>query len=66
MDPYILLVSWMITRYSYMFLIKDKVQALDTFKFFKAEVRLQLNKRIKQVRSDRRGEYYSRYNGSGE
>ncbi|RVW74320.1 Retrovirus-related Pol polyprotein from transposon TNT 1-94 [Vitis vinifera] len=31
-----------------------------------AEVELQLNKRIKSVRSDRGGEYYGRYDGSGE
>jgi hypothetical protein len=36
------------------------------FKSFKAEVDLQLNKRIKQVRSNRGGEYYSRYDGSRE
>ncbi|RVW78738.1 Retrovirus-related Pol polyprotein from transposon TNT 1-94 [Vitis vinifera] len=36
------------------------------FKTFKAEVELQLNKRIKSVRSDRGGEYYGRYDGSGE
>ena len=39
---------------------------MDTFKSFKAEVELQLNKRIKSVRSDRGGEYYGRYDGSGE
>ena len=43
-----------------------KSQSLDVFKTFKAEVELQLNKRIKNVRSDRGGEYYSRYDGSGE
>ncbi|XXG71992.1 hypothetical protein AAC387_Pa07g1189 [Persea americana] len=36
------------------------------FKTFKAEVENQLNKRIKCVRSDRGGEYYGRYDGSGE
>ena len=36
------------------------------FKTFKAEVELQLNKRIKSVGSDRSGEYYGRYDGSGE
>ena len=33
---------------------------------FKAEVELQLNKRIKNVRYDRGGEYYGRYDGLGE
>ena len=36
------------------------------FKTFKVEVENQLNKRIKCVRSDRGGEYYGRYDGSGE
>jgi transposase InsO family protein len=39
---------------------------LDTFKSFKSEIELQLNKRIKSVRSDRGGEYYGRSDGSGE
>jgi hypothetical protein len=42
------------------------MQALDMFKFFKAEVELQLNKKIKEVKSDRGDEYYGRYDGSGE
>ena len=39
---------------------------MDVFKSFKAEVENQLNKRIKKVKSDRGGEYYGRYDGSGE
>ena len=39
---------------------------MDVFKSFKAEVELQLGKKIKVVKSDRGGEYYGRYNGSGE
>ncbi|RVW94715.1 Retrovirus-related Pol polyprotein from transposon TNT 1-94 [Vitis vinifera] len=54
------------SRYGYLFLIHEKSQSLDLFKTFKAEVELQLNKRIKSVRSDRGGEYYGRYDGSGE
>jgi hypothetical protein len=53
-------------RYGYIYLIKENAQALDTFKFFKFEVNLQLNKRIKDVRSDHGGEYYGRSDGSGE
>ena len=47
-------------------MIHDKSQALDVFKSFKAEVELQLGKKIKAVKSDRGGEYYDRYDGSGE
>ncbi|RVW96526.1 Retrovirus-related Pol polyprotein from transposon TNT 1-94 [Vitis vinifera] len=41
-------------------------QSLDVFKNFKAEVENQLSKKIKVVGSDHGGEYYSRYDGSGE
>jgi hypothetical protein len=37
------------SRYGYIYLIKEKAQVLDTFKSFKSEVELQLNKRIKCV-----------------
>ena len=36
------------------------------FKNFKVEVENQLSKKIKVVRFDRGGEYYGRYDGSGE
>jgi Integrase core domain len=54
------------SRYGYIYLIKENAQVLDTFKSFKSEVELQLNKRIKGVRSDHDGEYYGRSDGSGE
>ena len=47
-------------------MIHEKSQSLDFFKSFKAEVELQLGKKIKVVKSDRGGEYYGRYDGSGE
>ena len=43
-----------------------KIPSFGLFKSFKAEVENQLNKRIKKVKSDRGGEYYGRYDGSGE
>ena len=52
------------SRYGYIYLIHEKAQALDVFQNSKARsVENQLNKRIKSVRS---GEYYGRYDGSGE
>ncbi|RDX70151.1 hypothetical protein CR513_50637, partial [Mucuna pruriens] len=51
---------------SYLYLIHEKSQSLDVFKSFKAEVELQLGKKIKAIKSDRGGGYYSRYDGSGE
>ena len=54
------------SRYGYLYLIHEKSESLDMFKVFKTEVENQLNKRIKNVRSDRGGEYYGRNDGSGE
>src|SRR5436190_23196347 len=54
------------SRYGFLYLIEEKSEALDMFKSFKAEVENQLGKKIKVVRSDRGGEYYGRYDGSGE
>ncbi|CAJ2672347.1 unnamed protein product [Trifolium pratense] len=46
------------SRYGYLYLIHEKSQSLDVFKSFKAEVELQLGKKIKAIKSDRGGEYY--------
>jgi len=47
-------------------LIHEKSQSLDVFKTFNTEVELQLGKKVKAVKSDRGGEYYGKYDGSGE
>jgi len=47
------------TRYCYVFLLKTKDEAFECFKTYKAEVENQLEKKIKCVRSDRGGEYFS-------
>ena len=47
------------TRYCYVFLLKTKDEAFECFKTYKAEVENQLEKKIKRVRSDRGGEYFS-------
>jgi len=44
-----------------LYLIDEKSQSLDLFKFFKVEVELQLGNKIKVVKSDCGGEYYGRY-----
>ena len=54
------------SRYGYLYLIHEKSQSLEMFKSFKVEVENQLNKRIKNVIFDRGGEYYGKYDGSGE
>ena len=43
------------SRYGYIYPIKERSEALDKFKIFKAEVENQHEKRIKIVRSDRGG-----------
>jgi len=54
------------SSYGYLYLIHEKSQSLAFFKSFKAEVQLQLEKKIKTVKSDRGSEYYGRYDRSGE
>lgn len=47
------------SKYCYVYLLKSKDEAIEKFILFKNEVELQLNKKIKRVRSDRGGEYVS-------
>jgi transposase InsO family protein len=47
------------TRYCYVFLLKSKDEALNYFKIYKAEAENQLDLKIKRLRSDRGGEYFS-------
>jgi len=53
------------SRYGYLYLIHKKSQSMDVFKIYEVEVENQQNRKIKGVRSDRGGEYYGRYDGSG-
>nr|GEX12834.1 hypothetical protein [Tanacetum cinerariifolium] len=45
--------------YGYVYLLKNKHEVFETFKVFKKKVENQLEKTIKALRSDRRGEYTS-------
>ncbi|GJV30881.1 zinc finger, CCHC-type containing protein [Tanacetum coccineum] len=47
------------SRYGYVYLLKHKQEVFETFKVFQKEVENQLEKTIKSLRSDRRGEYTS-------
>jgi len=47
-------------------LINEKSQSLDVFKTFKVEVELQLGKKLKVVKFGHDGEYYGKYDRSGE
>ncbi|KAL0412036.1 UNVERIFIED_CONTAM: Retrovirus-related Pol polyprotein from transposon TNT 1-94 [Sesamum latifolium] len=50
---------WHSSRYCYVFLMKNKDEALDKFILFKNEVEIQTGKKLKRLRSDRGGEYES-------
>jgi hypothetical protein len=55
------------SRYGYIYLIKERSEALDKFKIFKAEVENQHDKIIKIVWSDcGEGEYYGRHTPYGQ
>jgi hypothetical protein len=48
------------TRFCYVYPLKSKDEALHYFKTYKAEVENQLERKIKQLRSDRGGKYFFR------
>ena len=45
------------TKYCYVYLLKSKDETLEKFIFYKNEVENQLNRKIKELRSDRGDEY---------
>ena len=47
------------SRFTYVYLLKNKDAAFNVFKVYKSEVENQLGKKIKIIRSDRGGEYFS-------
>jgi transposase InsO family protein len=47
------------TRFCYIYLLKSKDEAQHYFRIYKAEVENQLERKIKHVRTDRGGEYFS-------
>jgi transposase InsO family protein len=47
------------TRFCYVFLLNSKDEALHYFKTYKAKVENQLERKIKRLRCDRGGEYFS-------
>ena len=54
------------SRYYYVYLLHEKSQAVDALEIYLNEVERKLNKKVKVVRSDRGGEYYGRYNETGQ
>jgi transposase InsO family protein len=47
------------TRFCYVYLLNSKDEALHYFKTYNTEVENQLERKIKRLRSDRGGEYFS-------
>jgi transposase InsO family protein len=47
------------TRFCYIYLLKSKDEVLHYFKIYKTELENQLERKIKHLRSDRGGEYFS-------
>ena len=56
----------MLIQDMYLYLLRSKDEALDTFKVFKVELENQCGKNIKIVRLDRGGEYYGKYTENGQ
>lgn len=54
------------SRYGYVYLLKEKSEAVNILEVFITEVERQLDKKVKIVRSDRGGEFYGKYNESGQ
>jgi hypothetical protein len=46
------------SRYTYVYLMRNKDESFDMFKKYKTEVENQKDRRIKILRSDRGGEYF--------
>lgn len=54
------------SRYGYLYLMKQKSEALEKFKIFKTEIEKQLGKVIKVVGYDHGGKYYGKYDSTGQ
>ena len=65
-DKYFITFIDDLSRYGYVYLMHEKAQAIDIFEMFITKVERQLDKKIKIVRSDQGGEYYGRYDESGQ
>ena len=48
------------SRYCYLYLLHEKSQTVDILQTFITEVKRQLNRKVKVIRSDRSGKYYGK------
>ena len=54
------------SRYCYVFLLHEKSQSVDAVQVFIAEAERQTKEKVKIIRSDRGGEFYGRYDETGQ
>ena len=54
------------SRYGYVYLLHEKSQSVNALEVFINEVERQLDRKVKIVRSDRGGEYYGKYDETGQ
>ena len=54
------------SRYGYIYLLHDKSQSVNALEIYIQEVERQLDKKVKIIRSDSGGEYYGKYDESGQ
>ncbi|KAJ9558377.1 hypothetical protein OSB04_012991 [Centaurea solstitialis] len=54
------------SRYCYLYLLHNKSQSVNAVEAFITEVERQLEKKVKIIRSDRGGEFYGRYDETGQ
>ncbi|GKE17719.1 retrovirus-related pol polyprotein from transposon TNT 1-94 [Tanacetum coccineum] len=54
------------SRYGYVYLLHEKSQSINALEVFVNEVKRQLDRKVKIVRSNRGGEYFGKYNETGQ
>jgi transposase InsO family protein len=54
------------SRYGYVYLLHEKSQLVDALEVYITEVERQLDRKVKIIRSDRGGEYYGKYDETGQ
>ena len=54
------------SRYCYLYMLHEKSQSVNAVELYIKEVERQLGKKVKIIRSDRGGEFYGRYDESGQ
>ena len=54
------------SHYGYVYLLHEKSQVVDALEIYLNEVERQLDRKMRIIRSDRGGEYYGRYDETGQ